>query len=132
MSLSDPISDMLNRIRNASAAGHKTTDVLHSRLKGDIVAILKREGYIRDFTIEGDGVSKRLCLVLKYDGTRTPTIRGLRRVSRPGLRRYVACDQIPRVLGGMGLAILSTPSGVLSDADARRLRVGGELLCQVW
>ncbi len=132
MSLSDPISDMLNRIRNASAAGLKTTDISHSRLKGEIAVILKKEGYVRDVSVEGDGRSKVLKVVLKYDSSRKPTIRGLRRISKPGLRRYVGFDDIPLVLGGMGVSILSTPAGLMTDNDARQKRVGGELLCQIW
>jgi small subunit ribosomal protein S8 len=132
MSLSDPISDMLNRIRNASAAGLKTTDISHSRLKGEIAVILKKEGYVRDVSVEGEGRSKVLKVVLKYDSSRKPTIRGLRRISKPGLRRYVGFDDIPLVLGGMGVSILSTPAGLMTDNDARQKRVGGELLCQIW
>jgi small subunit ribosomal protein S8 len=132
MSLSDPISDMLNRIRNASEAGLKTTDINHSRMKGEIAVILKKEGYIRDVSVEGQGREKVVRVVLKYDASRKPTIRGLRRISKPGLRRYVGFDQIPLVLGGMGVSILSTPAGILSDSEARQKRVGGELLCQVW
>jgi len=132
MSLSDPISDMLNRIRNASDAGLKTTDIGHSRMKREIADILKKEGYIREVSVEGDGTTKVLRVVLKYDGSRKPTIRGLRRISKPGLRRYVGFDKIPQVLGGMGVSILSTPSGVMTDSEARQKRVGGELLCQVW
>lgn len=132
MSLSDPISDMLNRIRNASEAGLKTTDISHSRMKAEIAVILKREGYVRDVSVEGQGREKVVRVVLKYDASRKPTIRGLRRISKPGLRRYVGFDQIPQVLGGMGMSILSTPAGIMSDNEARGKRVGGELLCQVW
>lgn len=132
MSLSDPISDMLNRIRNASSAGLKTAEVDHSILKNEIAVILKREGYVRDVAVEGEGIRKTLQISLKYGSDRKPVIRGLRRVSRPGLRRYVGFDKIPRVLGGMGVAILSTPSGVMTDTEARQKRVGGELLCQIW
>jgi len=132
MSLSDPISDMLNRIRNASEAGLKTTDIGHSTMKGAIAVILKKEGYVRDISVEGIGREKTLRVVLKYDANRKPTIRGLRRISKPGLRRYVGFDQIPLVLGGMGVSILSTPGGIMTDSEARQKRVGGELLCQVW
>ena len=132
MSLSDPISDMLNRIRNASAAGLKTTDIGHSRMKGEIAVILKKEGYVRDVSVEGEGRLKVLRVVLKYDASRKPTIRGLRRISKPGLRRYVGFDEIPQVLGGMGVSILSTPAGIMTDSEARQKRVGGELLCQIW
>ena len=132
MSLSDPISDMLNRIRNASAAGLKTADIGHSRLKSQIAEILKKEGYIRDFSVEGEGRARVVKVVLKYDASRKSTIRGLRRISKPGLRRYVGFDKIPQVLGGMGISILSTPAGIITDSEARQKRVGGELLCQVW
>jgi small subunit ribosomal protein S8 len=123
---------MLNRMRNASAAGLKVADVTHSNVKGHIAAILKREGFIRDVVVEGDGAKKALKITLKYDADRNPTIKGLRRVSRPGLRRYVGFDKIPRVLGGMGVSILSTAAGIMTDNEARQRRVGGELLCQVW
>lgn len=132
MSFSDPISDMLNRIWNASGARLRVAEITYSKMKSEIAMILKREGFIRDVVIEGEGARKTLNLVLKYDADRNPTIKGLRRVSKPGLRRYVGSDQIPRVLGGMGVAILSTPSGIKTDNEARQLHVGGELLCQVW
>ncbi len=132
MSLSDPISDMLNRIRNASSSGAKMAEIEHSVMKNEIAAILKREGYIRDCVVEAEGGRKTLQVTLKYAADRKPVIKGLRRISRPGLRRYVGFDKIPRVLGGMGLAILSTPQGVMSDREAREKRVGGEVLCQVW
>jgi len=123
---------MLNRIRNASDSGAKTTEIDHSILKGEIAAILKREGYVRDCAIEGEGGRKTLRVALKYGVDRKPVIKGLRRISRPGLRRYVGFDKIPRVLGGMGMAILSTPQGLMTDREAREKRVGGEVLCQVW
>lgn len=132
MSLSDPISDMLNRIRNASSAGLKAAEVDYSTLKNEIAAIMKREGFIRDVAVEGEGLGRTLRLVMKYGSDKKPVITGLKRVSRPGLRRYVGFDEIPRVLGGMGIAILSTPAGVMTDAEARAKRVGGELLCQIW
>jgi small subunit ribosomal protein S8 len=123
---------MLNRIRNASAAGLKVVEITHSNMKGELAAILKREGFIRDFAVEGEGHRKVLNVTLKYDADRNPTIKGLRRVSRPGLRRYVGFDKIPRVLGGMGVSVLSTAAGIMTDNEARQRRVGGELLCQVW
>ncbi len=133
MTVTDPIADMLNRVRNAGAATQKTTDMLHSAMKGQIAAILKREGFIRDFSVvEEEGGRKMLRLVLKYDADRKPSIRGLRRVSKPGLRQYVGVGQIPRVLGGLGVAILSTSAGVLTDREAREKKVGGEVLCKVW
>jgi len=93
---------------------------------------MKREGFIRDVAVEGEGLGRTLRLVMKYGSDKKPVITGLKRVSRPGLRRYVGFDEIPRVLGGMGIAILSTPAGVMTDTEARAKRVGGELLCQIW
>jgi small subunit ribosomal protein S8 len=132
MSMSDPIADMLTRMRNACACGARVVVVPHSRLKGELARVLQQEGYIARYAVEPEGVRTMLRLHLKYQGSRQPTIRGLRRVSTPGLRRYVRVGQIPRVLGGMGTAILSTPAGVLTDAEARKRRVGGEVLCCVW
>ena len=132
MSFSDPIGDMLTRVRNAAATGTAAAEMPHSRMKGEIAGILKREGYIRDYSVENDGSRKWLRIVLKYGPERKPVIQGLRRVSKPGLRKYVGVGDIPRVLGGMGTAILSTPAGIMSDGEARKRRVGGELLCLVW
>lgn len=131
MSLSDPISDMLTRIRNASRAGARDVAIPHSRLKGEIARILKGEGYIVDFEAEKDGAKKTLKLRLRYRGDR-PVIRGLRRVSKPGIRRYVTVDKVPRVVGGTGVAVLSTSRGVLTDREARKAGVGGEVLCYIW
>ncbi|HOE00353.1 MAG TPA: 30S ribosomal protein S8 [Kiritimatiellia bacterium] len=132
MSCSDPIADMLTCIRNASRAGLPATEMGHSRLKAEVARILKKEGYIADVaTAERDG-KKVLRVTLKYDYNEKPIIQQLRRVSRPGLRRYVGAAEIPRVRGGMGTAVLSTSRGVMSDREARAARVGGEVLCQVW
>lgn len=131
MSFSDPISDMLTRIRNAHMAGHEAVDMPHSRFKGEVARILKREGYIVDYRIES-GVGRTLRIYLKYADEREPVIRGLKRYSRPGWRRYVGAKDIPRVFGGMGVAILSTSKGIMTDAEARRQKVGGELVCTVW
>lgn len=132
MSCSDPIADMLTCIRNASRAGLPATEMGHSRLKAEVARILKKEGYIADVaTTERDG-KKVLRVTLKYDYNEKPIIQQLRRVSRPGLRRYVGATEIPRVRGGMGTAVLSTSRGVMSDREARAARVGGEVLCQVW
>ncbi len=131
MSLSDPISDMLTRIRNASRAGARDVAIPHSRLKGEIARILKGEGYIADFEAEKDGAKKTLKLRLRYRGDE-PVIRGLRRVSKPGIRRYVTVDKVPRVVGGTGVAVLSTSRGVLTDREARKAGVGGEVLCYIW
>ena len=132
MIVTDPIADMLNRVRNAGSAAQKSTVMPFSALKGEVAAILQREGYIRGVSIEDDGGSKVLRLELKYDADRKPAIRGLRRVSKPGLRQYVGVAKIPRVLGGLGMAILSTPAGILTDREAREKKVGGEVLCKVW
>ena len=132
MIVTDPIADMLNRVRNAGAAAQKTTVMGHSTIKGEIAAILKREGFIRDVVVEEADGRKMLRIELKYDADRKPCIRGLRRVSRPGLRTYVNVAQTLRVLGGLGVAILSTPAGLMTDREAREKKVGGEVLCKVW
>jgi small subunit ribosomal protein S8 len=128
--MTDPIADMLTRIRNASQALIPEIEMGHSKMKESIARILKKEGYVNDFSIEGKTL-KKLKLKLKYQG-RKGTIAGLRRVSTPGLRRYVAATEIPRVLGGMGVAIVSTPRGVMTGLEARKANVGGELLCFIW
>lgn len=126
----DPIADFLTRLRNASRARKADLLVPYSRMKADIAAILKKEGYVSDFEVKSEG-RPQLRVVTKF-ADKTPAITGLKRVSRPGLRRYVGADDIPRVLGGMGISILSTPRGVLSGREARRQKVGGELLAYVW
>jgi len=128
--MTDPISDMLARIRNASLALLPSLELPHSNVKESIARILKREGYIADCAIEGKAV-KKITLKLKFQG-RKGVIEGLKRVSKPGLRRYVGADEIPRVLGGMGVAIISTPRGVMTGTDARKQKLGGEVLCFVW
>lgn len=128
--MNDPIADMLTRIRNANNALLSDVEVTHSRLKESIAGILKREGYLVDYTVEGDKI-KRLKLKLKYNG-RKGVIAGLRRVSTPGLRRYVGATEVPRVLNGMGIAIVSTPRGVMTGTEARKQNVGGELVAFVW
>jgi small subunit ribosomal protein S8 len=129
--MSDPISDLLTRIRNAGNAQLATVEIPHSNLKESIAQVLKREGYIEGVAIEGVVASKKIKLKLKYQG-RKSAIDGLKRVSAPGLRRYVSSDEIPRVRNGLGTAILSTPAGILTGNEARRQNVGGELLCYVW
>ena len=131
MSCSDPIADMLTRIRNAQKARLPEVAMPASRMKGEIARILQAEGFIGAVT-HGDERSREMRLVLKYTPEGEPVIRGLRRDSRPGLRRYRRHGDLPRVLGGMGLAILSTSSGVMSDKDARTRKLGGELLCSIW
>ena len=130
MTSNDPIADFLTRLRNASRAGKSELTMPYSRIKADVASILKKEGYITDFEVKSEG-RPQLRIVSKY-ADKTPAITGLKRVSRPGLRRYVGADEIPRVLGGMGISILSTPRGVLSGREAKRQNVGGELLAYVW
>ncbi len=132
MSFTDPIGDMLTRIRNASSARHEKVLVPRSRLKIRIAEVLKEEGFIKDFVVHEDGVQGAITILLKYSADREPAISDIKRVSKPGLRRYVPNDSIPRVLNGMGIAILSTSNGVLVDREARKQKVGGELICTVW
>jgi small subunit ribosomal protein S8 len=127
----DPISDMLTRIRNAGTALLPSVEMPHSRLKESIALVLKREGYLVDVAVQGEVAKKTLKIKLKYHG-RQSVIDGLKRVSTPGLRRYVGAKDVPRVRNGMGIAILSTPAGVLTGNEARTRNVGGELLCYVW
>ncbi len=132
MSFTDPIGDMLTRIRNASSARHEKVLVPKSRLKVRIAEVLRDEGFIKDFVVHQDGVQGAITVILKYSADREPAISDIKRVSKPGLRRYVATDSIPRVLNGMGIAILSTSKGVMVDREARKQKVGGELICTVW
>ena len=129
--MTDPVSDMLTRIRNAALARHERTHMPASLLKKHIAEILKSEGFIADVRTNEDD-PRQLTIVLKYGRYRSSALDGIRRVSRPGRRVYVRHDHIPRVLSGMGVAILSTSRCVMSDKEARRLKVGGELLCEVW
>lgn len=130
--MNDPIADMLCRIRNANQALLPTVDMPHSKLKENLAGIFKREGYIIDFAVESQGpVRKTLKLKLKYHGKKS-VIEGLHRVSSPGLRRYVGATDIPRVRGGLGVAVLSTSEGVMTGNQARKKNLGGELLCYVW
>jgi small subunit ribosomal protein S8 len=128
--MNDPISDMLTRIRNANLALLPAVALPHSKMKESIAGILKREGYIADFSVEGQ-TPKKLTLKLKYQGKKS-VIEGLQRVSTPGLRRYVGSDEIPRVRGGLGVAVLSTSEGLMTGNQARKKNLGGELLCYVW
>lgn len=132
MSCSDPVADMLTRIRNASRAGLPVVEMGHSRLKAEIARILKKEGYVADVAEDEEDGKKSLRVVLKYDYNEKPIIQQLRRISKPGLRCYVAAGDIPRVRGGLGTTVLSTSRGVMSDREARAAKVGGEVLCQVW
>jgi small subunit ribosomal protein S8 len=129
--VTDPIADLLAQIRNAVHGQKRDVFVPYSKLKTEIVRILKEEGYISEYSIDTSAAHPRITIVNKMVN-RSSAITGLRRVSRPGLRRYVGADEIPRVLGGMGVAILSTPRGVLSGREAKKQKVGGELLAYVW
>lgn len=130
--INDPIADMLTRIRNGINARHVRVPMPHSKLKERVAEVLKREGFIEGFDVaEGDPRSV-LTVMLRYDRNRDPVITGLKRVSRPGLRRYVGSDSIPSIRNGLGIAILSTSKGVMTDREARREHVGGELMCTVW
>jgi small subunit ribosomal protein S8 len=128
----DPIADMLTRIRNAVRAGHPRVDIPHSRLKQAVAGILRDEGYIAGAATVEKGAFKVLRVTLRYDEEGKPLIQGLTMVSRPGRRIYAGYRDIPPVMGGVGLSIVSTPRGLLSGRDARRRKVGGEILCQVW
>ncbi len=129
--MNDPVADMLTRIRNACQAGHRRVDVPVSKLKVEIARILRENRFIHDFAVLDDGRHGILRVYLKYDGD-LPVIHEMQRVSKPGLRRYVKAREIPRVKNGLGMAILSTPRGLMSDRDARRARVGGELVAVLW
>jgi small subunit ribosomal protein S8 len=128
--MTDPIADLLARIRNASRAVLPTVEMPHSKMKESLARLLLKEGYVSDVAVEGDKI-KRLKLTLKYSGRRG-VIEGMRRVSRPGLRSYVGSGEIPRVRGGLGVAVISTSEGVMSGQDARRKNLGGEVVCYVW
>lgn len=131
MSLSDPIADMLTRIRNATAARMPVVDVPASGLKREVARVLQEKGFIKKFVVVEDDKQGLIKLLLRYtDGV--PAIQGLQRTSRPGLRQYSSVEKLPRVRNGLGFAILSTPQGVMTDREARKLNVGGEVLCKVW
>jgi small subunit ribosomal protein S8 len=134
MTMTDPIADMLTRIRNANVAMHDTVRMPSSKVKEALAAVLLREGYITGFdvTSAGDRPGRILEITMKYTHDRARTISGIKRVSKPGLRVYTAADKLPRVLGGLGVAVLSTSQGLMTDREARQRRVGGEVLCHVW
>ncbi|MFN3707698.1 30S ribosomal protein S8 [Microcella sp.] len=132
MTMTDPVADMLTRLRNANSAHHETVSMPSSKLKTGLAEILKREGYITDWAVEDARVGKTLTLSLKYGPNRERSIAGLKRVSKPGLRVYAKSTEIPHVLGGLGVAILSTSSGLLTDREATQKGVGGEVLAYVW
>jgi small subunit ribosomal protein S8 len=130
--MSDPLADMLTRIRNAGMVRYETVDVPMSNLKVGVAKVLREEGYIKDYQIIEDNKQGTLRVELKYGPQDERVINGLRRVSKPGLRKYVKADDIPKVLSGLGISILSTSKGVITDREARRLRIGGEILCEAW
>jgi small subunit ribosomal protein S8 len=130
--MTDPIADMLTRVRNALAARHPKVDVPASKLKAEIARILKEEGYIANFKVAEEDGKRTIKIYLKYSADNAPVISRIERVSRPGRRVYVGNKEIPRVLGGMGINILTTPRGVMTGRSAHRERVGGEILCEVW
>ena len=135
MSMTDPIADFLTRVRNAIRAAHETVEIPSSNLKREMARILKEQGYIRDFAIappDADHPGEMIRVTLKYTDDRRSAISGLKRISRPGQRRYVGHDEIPKVLGGMGTAIVSTSRGVMTGHEAREAGVGGEVVAQVW
>ncbi|MEW6430317.1 MAG: 30S ribosomal protein S8 [Myxococcota bacterium] len=132
MAVNDPVGDMLTRIRNAALARHEKLTLPSSKLKVEIAKALKSEGFIADFVVHERAPQNELTLVLKYGPNREPVITGIKRESKPGLRKYVNVRDLPRVKGGMGIAILSTSRGVMVDAEARKQRVGGELICTVY
>jgi small subunit ribosomal protein S8 len=132
MVLTDPVADMLTRIRNANMAEKVSVQMPHSKMKSEIARLLKAEGFIKDYTMENEDGKSVLRVFLKYTVDREPVIQGLRRISKSSCRKYVASDEVPRVLGGIGVAILSTSAGLMTDNEARRRKIGGEVLCYVW
>lgn len=132
MVVSDPIADLLTRLRNANQVFHEKIELPGSKLKRSIVDILKNEGYVRDYEWVEDGKQGTLRVYLKYGPGKSRVLQGLKRISRPGLRIYAKKDEIPKVLGGLGIAILSTSKGIMTDREARRQGVGGEVLCYIW
>jgi len=133
MIVSDPIADMLTRIRNANMAEKQSVRIPHSKIKADIARLLKEEGFVKDYKLSETETNKSfLNINLKYTADREPVIQGLKRISKPSCRKYVNAEEVPRVLGGIGIALLSTSSGVMTDSEARKKNIGGEILCFVW
>lgn len=133
MSLTDPIADMLTRIRNALLVSSEAVSIPYSKLKEGIARILKQEGYIDEYKIEGELAKEKVInITLKYGPEKQKVITGLKRISKPGLRVYVSNDKLPRVLNGLGTAIISTSSGLMTDKDARKAKLGGEVICYIW
>ena len=132
MTMTDPVADMLTRIRNANVAGHEFVEIPASKIKKNIAEILTKEGYIKGFEMIEDGVQGSIKVQMKYGADKARVITGIKRISKPGLKVYVKADEVPRVLGGLGIAIISTSSGLITDKEARKLGVGGEVVCYVW
>ena len=132
MTMTDPVADMLTRIRNANTAGHATVDIPASKIKKNIAEILVKEGYIKGYeVVEGDP-QDTIRVTMKYGPDKTRVITGIKKISKPGLKVYAKADEVPKVLGGLGIAIISTSSGLITDKEARKLGVGGEVICYVW
>ena len=132
MTMTDPIADMLTRIRNANIAAHDTVDIPASKIKKSIAEILVNEGYINSYEVIDDGVQGTIRIQMKYGPDNEKVISGIKKISKPGLKVYAKASDVPRVLGGLGIAIISTSNGVISDKEARKLGVGGEVICYVW
>ena len=133
MTMTDPVADMLTRIRNANIAGHATVDLPASKIKKNIAEILVKEGYIKGYEIvEGESVQPVIRVTMKYGPDKAKVITGIKKISKPGLKVYAKADEVPKVLGGLGIAIISTSSGLITDKEARKLGVGGEVICYVW
>ena len=132
MTMTDPIADMLTRIRNANTAGHDTVEIPASKMKKAIAQILLDEGFINDFEVIEDGKQGIIKVTMKYGAHKEKVISGIKKISKPGLKVYAKAEDVPRVLGGLGIAILSTSKGVISDKEARKLGIGGEVICYVW
>ncbi len=132
MVMTDPIADLLTRIRNANSMRHETVEIPASRLKADILNVLKQEGFIVDYVSKNEAVGSTLVVTLKYTANNERVIKGLKRISKPGLRVYAQASQLPKVLNGLGIAIISTSKGILTDREARKQQIGGEVLAYVW
>ncbi len=132
MTMTDPIADMLTRIRNANTVGHETVDIPASKIKKSIAGILAEEGYIKGFDVIEDDKQGTIRVQMKYGPDKDKVISGIKKISKPGLKVYAKASDVPRVLGGLGIAIISTSNGVISDKEARKLGVGGEVICYVW
>ena len=132
MTMTDPIADMLTRIRNANTVGHETVEIPASKMKKALAEILKEEGYITDFDVIEDDKQGMIKVTMKYGSNKERVISGIKKISKPGLKVYAKANEVPKVLGGLGIAIISTSKGIVSDKEARKLGVGGEVICYVW